>query len=130
MLQRVTGFSLADVSHWLSLSPRPAAYAMDEMPDWGYCYPMEFDWRGTMILCKLREGCTMREAASAVGITRQALLKRMNVSPEFKEAVSLARETGREERTYRIWLRHPFRGKRPPTGKGNGGKPRFSYGRR
>ena len=91
---------------------------------------MEFDWRGTMILCKLREGCTIREAAAVVGITRQAVLKRKNSSPEFADAVALARETGKEERTFRLWLRHPFRGIRPPTGKGHGGKPLFSYGRR
>lgn len=91
---------------------------------------MEFDWKGLVILCKLREGCTIREAAAAVGITRQAVLKRKNASPEFADAFALARETGREERTYRLWLRHPFRGKRPPTAKSHGGQPRFSYGRR
>ena len=45
----------------------------------------------------------------------------------------LARDTrleGQAERTFRLWLRHPFRGKRPPTGKGHGGSPRFSYGAR
>lgn len=91
---------------------------------------MEFDWRGTVILGKLREGCTIREAAAAVSITRQAVLKRKNASPEFADAVALARETGKGERTYRLWLRHPFRGKRPPTGKGHGGKPRFGVKRR
>lgn len=83
-----------------------------------------------MILCKLREGCTIREAATVVGITRQAVLKRKNACPEFADAVLAARATGKEERTYRLWLRHPFRGCRPPTDKGNGGKPRFTFGRR
>ncbi|KAB2639799.1 MAG: hypothetical protein DVB25_04950 [Verrucomicrobia bacterium] len=91
---------------------------------------MELDWRGRMILRKLEEGCTIRESAAAVGISRQAVLKRQNVSPDFAQAVVAARETGKAERTFRLWLRHPFRGKRPPTGKGRGGKPRFSYGRR
>ena len=91
---------------------------------------MEFDWRGMVILCKLWEGCTIREAAAVAGITRQAVLKRMKASLEFADAVTLAREAGKEERTFRLWLRHPFRGKRPPTGKGRAGKPRFSYGRR
>ena len=83
-----------------------------------------------MILCKLREGCTIREAAAVVGITRQAVLKRKNASSEFAEAVALAYESGRKERAYRLWLRHPFRGKRPPTGKGHGWRPKFSFGRR
>jgi hypothetical protein len=91
---------------------------------------MEFDWRGSVILMKLREGCTLREAALAAGITRQSVLKRQNASLEFREAVTAAREAGKEERTFRLWLRHPFRGRRPPAGKGHGGKPRFSYGRR
>jgi hypothetical protein len=91
---------------------------------------MELDWRGRMILRKLEEGCTIRESAAAVGISRQAVLKRKNVSPDFAQAVAAARETGKDERTFRLWLRHPFRGKRPPTGKGHGGAPRFAYGRR
>ena len=91
---------------------------------------MELDWRGRLILRKLEEGCTIRESAAAVGITRQAVLKRKNASPDFADAVEAAREAGRDERTFRLWLRHPFRGKRPPTGKGQGGIPRFSYGRR
>ena len=52
----------------------------------------------------------------------------MNGSEEFAQAVAEARLQGQAERTYRLWLRHPFRGKRPPTGKGHGGNPRFSYG--
>ena len=83
-----------------------------------------------MILRKLEEGCTIRESAAAVGISRQAVLKRKNVSQDFAQAVAAARETGKDERTFRLWLRHPFRGKRPPTGKGHGGAPRFAYGRR
>lgn len=92
--------------------------------------PMHYDWRAQITLQKLEEGCTMREAATAAGVTRQAIHKRQKLSPEFCEAVAAAREVGEAERKYRLWLRHPFRGKRPPTGKGHGGKPRFSYGRR
>jgi hypothetical protein len=90
---------------------------------------MEFDWRGKVILTKLAEGCTVTEAATAAGMTRQGVEWRWGASPEFAAAVAAARETGKEERRYRLWLRHPFRGKRPPTGKGHGGKPRFTYGR-
>lgn len=72
----------------------------------------------------------MQEVVSAIGITRQAVLKRINASFEFASAVALARDLGKYEQIFRIWLRHPFREKRPPTGKGHGGKPHFSYGRR
>ena len=88
------------------------------------------DWRHRIILTRLGEGCTYPESAAAAGISRQALWKWSNASPSFAQAVAEARETGKEERTYRLWLRHPFRGKRPPMGKGHGGKPKFTYGRR
>ena len=91
---------------------------------------MEFDWRARVILEKLREGCIVREAAHAAGITKRAVNLRMATHPDFREAVLAAREVGADERRYRCWLRHPFRGKRPPTGKGHGGKPAFTYGRR
>jgi len=97
---------------------------------WGILRPMVFDWLGRVILMKFAEGCTYREAATAAGISKQAVLKRMNVSGEFREAVTAAREAGKDERTFRLWLRHPFRGCRPPTGKGHGGKPCFTIGRR
>lgn len=91
---------------------------------------MTFDWRGQVALSKLAEGQTLTEAAKAAGITRRGLFKRRVRHPDFALAVATALEAGREERTYRLWLRHPFRGLRPPTGRGHGGKPRFKYGRR
>lgn len=83
-----------------------------------------------MILEKLAEGYTYAEAGNAAGITKRAVFKRRAASAEFAAAVAVAREAGEKERTFRLWLRHPFRGKRPPTGRGHEGKPRFSYGRR
>ena len=61
----------------------------------------------------------MKEAATAAGMTRQGIYWRCGISPDFAQAVTAARELGRDERTFRLWLRHPFRGKRPPTGKGH-----------
>ena len=52
----------------------------------------------------------------------------MKSCPEFADAVAVERAVGKDEREFRIWLRHPFRGKRPPTGKGHGGKPIFTWG--
>jgi hypothetical protein len=101
---------------------------MDEPPLLRYGPPMT-DWRGRVILQTFAEGGTLREAAAAAGISRQAVLQRMK-RPAFLAAVQAARAVGADERRYRVWLRHPFRGKRPPTGKGHGGKPAFRYGRR
>jgi hypothetical protein len=103
---------------------------MDETRFLGITLPMDFDWRAKVMIGKFAEGCTLREAARAAGITRQAVLHRFKVSPEFRAACEAAREQGRDEWTYRRWLRHPFRGLRPPNGKGHQGKPRFTYGRR
>ena len=87
-------------------------------------------WQHRLILTKLREGCTSREAAATAGIHRQSFWRWVNGSQEFAAEVAQAREVGREERTFRLWLRHPFRGMRPPTGKGHGCKPAFMHGRR
>lgn len=73
-----------------------------------------------MILAKLSEGQTVREASLAAGVHRQTFWRWLKSSPEFAKAVSTARQTGKEERTFRLWLLHPFRGKRPPNGKGQG----------
>jgi hypothetical protein len=91
---------------------------------------MNLDWRFRLILLRLGEGYTFEQAALSGRVSRQAIWKRMKSHPEFAQAVTEARETGKEERTYRLWLRHPFRGKRPPQGKGRGGPPSFTYGRR
>ena len=91
---------------------------------------MECDWRARVIFQKFREGCLYREAGSAAGTSKRAVFLRMAAHPAFREAVTLAREIGRDEWRYRRWLAHPFRGKRPPTGKGHGGQPAYRYGRR
>lgn len=87
-------------------------------------------WRHGLVVRRLAEGSTLPEAAEAAGVDRVTLWRWCRSSPEFARAVAEARAVGERERTFRLWLRHPFRGLRPPTGKGHGGKPRFSYGRR
>lgn len=77
------------------------------------------------VLSKLAEGCTFQQAAQAAGITRQAVWKMTKSSPHIRDAITEARRAGAGPRAYGIWRRHPFRGKRPPTGRGQGGKPRF-----
>jgi len=81
-----------------------------------------------MILVRLEEGQTFQQAAQSMGVSRQAIWKRMKTHPKFADAVQVARESGKSEREFRMWLNHPFRGKRPPTGKGHGGKPLFTWG--
>ena len=87
------------------------------MPVCGSIRPMDFDWRGRLILRKLEEGCTLGEAATAAGMTRQGVWWRCGVSPAFAQAVAAARDTGADERRYRAWLNHPCRGRRGPWWK-------------
>jgi hypothetical protein len=103
---------------------------MDVDASLGHCRPMKTDWRRHDVLTKLAEGYTFKIAAQVASISRMTLWRWMNSSPEFADAVAASLEAGKKERTYRAWLYHPFRGRRPPTGKGHGGKPRFTYGRR
>ena len=73
----------------------------------------------------------MREAAAAASMTRQGVWWRCRTCPGLAEAVEAARAVGREEREYRLHLRHPFLGMRPPASKMQlGWQPKYSYGRR
>lgn len=78
---------------------------------------MNLHWRYRLVLLRVEEGYTLEQAANSVDISRQAIWKRMKSYPEFAKAVVAAREVGKNEREFRIWLRHPFRGKRPPYRK-------------
>lgn len=113
----------------LTLRARPCGVDETAILDINLPMDNQFDWRGRVILEKLREGCIYREAAAAAGMTKQGVLWRMAHAPDFRQAVEAAREAGALERRYRSWLRHPFRGKRGPWWK-PGVTPAFRYGRR
>ena len=91
---------------------------------------MAFDIRARLILRLIREGNTYEDVAFTLRISRQAIHRRIQRNPDFATAIAKAREEGRPNRERHQWYRHPFRGKRPPTGKGHGGKPRFGVKRR
>ena len=110
----------------LTRPPRPAAHDGRRA---AFEVISRMDWRHRVILTKLAGGCAYLESASAAGVSRISVWNWCQSSPVFKAVAAPPRETGKDERTFRMWLRHPFRGCRPPTGKGHGGKPRFSYGR-
>lgn len=87
---------------------------------------MAFDIRARLILRLIREGNSYMDVAFTLRISQQAIHRRIQRNPDFATAITEAREEGRANRERRLWYRHPFRGKRPPTGKGHGGKPRFT----
>lgn len=91
---------------------------------------MAFDIRARLILRLIREGNTYVDVAFTLRISRQAIHRRIQRNPDFATAIAEAREEGRPNRERGLWYHHPFRGKRPPTGKGHGGKPRFGVKRR
>ena len=87
-------------------------------------------WKFRAVARVLAEGCTLAEAAVVVRANPSTLWRWRRACAEFAAAVEVARAAGRAEREFRCWLRHPFRGLRPPAGRGHGGRPRFRYGRR
>lgn len=77
------------------------------------------------IVVAVGEGATKLQAAAGEGIHRVTLARWLAKDTEFASAFNIAWERGMEERTFRQWLSHPFRGKRPPHGKGTRTTPRF-----
>ena len=73
----------------------------------------------------LAAGPTLGEAAERVGIHWQTLLRWRWESAVVPEQIEKALALGQEKRRYRLWLRHPFRGLRPPTGRDHGGMPAY-----
>jgi hypothetical protein len=109
----------------LTFPPRPGTETR-QTHDFGQIYPMAFDIRARLILRLIREGNTYVDVAFTLRISRQAIHRRIQRNPDFATAIAEAREEGRPNRERGLWYWHPFRGKRPPTGKGHGGKPRFN----
>lgn len=93
-------------------------------------YPQ--DWPERALLRKLLNGGTFSEAAKEGKISRATLWRRCRDCPSFAALVAQARLLGEKRRRYLGWLRHPFRGRRPPvTGGGTMrvGSPKWSHGR-
>jgi hypothetical protein len=84
-----------------------------------------------LILIAARFGRNLKQAAKAGGIHRATLYRWLEDNEDFSQRFAQAWEAGNERRDYRRWLAHPFRGFRPPAGKGTHhfpryGKPRIS----
>lgn len=79
------------------------------------------------IIAAVTIGATKKSAAKGAGINRRTLYRWLDDSPAFAEKFAKAWERGTKQRDYLLWLNHPFRGLRPPTGRGTRSKPRFTY---
>ncbi len=77
------------------------------------------------ILIHLRQGATKTKAAKAVGIHRVTLQRWLAKGTSFTKAFEKVWNESATKRSYQKWLHHPFRGKRPPTGKGTLAFPRY-----
>lgn len=62
----------------------------------------------------LGRGWTRRESCAYLGIHHTTFYRWLQSSAKLADAVERAEKFGREAREYRVWERHPFRGKRPP----------------
>ena len=90
----------------------------------GYEYGQE-EQIEIMILDRIGFGYTKKEAASHAGIHRTTLLRWLSRKSEFKKLFEEAWENGEKRRSLRLWLAHPFRGKRPPTSKRTRAYPKY-----
>jgi hypothetical protein len=79
------------------------------------------------VLKLIEAGANKVNAAKTVGINRRTLWDWIKRDPDFDMLFDIAWFTGRKQREYNAWLNHPYRGLRPPTGKGTRARPRFSY---
>lgn len=77
------------------------------------------------LLIAARRGLTHGQAARIGGIHRATLYRWLAADPDFAARYARAREHGSARRDYLRWLRHPFRGYRPPTGKRTRPFPRY-----
>lgn len=92
----------------------------------GLNYPMTTTTRETLkaaVIDKVLSGATKSGAA---GIDRKTLYRWLDADLDFLIEFDAAWTAAEKKRTYLLWLNHPFRGLRPPTGKGNRARPRFS----
>jgi hypothetical protein len=77
-------------------------------------------------LAAITSGATKSGAARAAGIDRKTLYRWLDADLDFLMEFDIAWAAGAKQRDYLTWLNHPFRGLRPPTGKGTRARPRFS----
>ena len=59
-------------------------------------------WRQGLVVRRLAEGCTLAQAAGGAGIDRTTRWRWCRSSPEFAQAFVMAREAGKDERTFRL----------------------------
>jgi len=78
------------------------------------------------ILSAIEQGATLASAARGVGIARLTLYRWLEADGCFHLDYYMAWEAAKKKREYLSWYKHPFRGLRPPTGKGTRSRPRFS----
>ena len=89
-------------------------------------------WPKRSILMALLRGGTFSAAAKEGRISRATLWRWCRDSVNFAILVNEARRIGAERRRYFVWLRHPFRGRRPPCADTGTAivrpKPKWTYG--
>ncbi|MFT6575070.1 MAG: hypothetical protein ACJA16_003267 [Akkermansiaceae bacterium] len=79
-----------------------------------------------MAIAHAAAGATKTGAARSAGVARRTLYRWLDADLDLLMEFHAAWTAAEKKRTYRLWLNHPFRGLRPPTGKGTRSRPRFS----
>lgn len=78
-----------------------------------------------IILNAISQGYTKSKAAERAGIHRSTLFRWLDRKKDFADAFAKAWKAGSERRSFLLWLKHPFRGKRPPGTKRTRAFPRY-----
>ena len=63
----------------------------------------------------LTGGMTRREVSAHAGVHPSTFYDWLKNRPDFARAVKEAEARGKDIREKRLWLNHPFRGRRPPV---------------
>jgi hypothetical protein len=69
------------------------------------------------LVALIERGRSRRSAALAVKISPKTLQRWLRYDLHVRELISAAEEKGRPLAAYAAWVRHPFRGLRPPRSK-------------
>ena len=82
--------------------------------------------RKEIAIAQATAGATKTAAAGAAGVNCRTLYRWRLHDLDFAMDFDVAWTTGAKQRDYLAWLNHPFRGRKPPRGRGTRAIPRYA----
>ncbi|MCX8237560.1 MAG: helix-turn-helix domain-containing protein [Akkermansiaceae bacterium] len=78
-----------------------------------------------VVIAHIAAGDNKVQAARAAGVNRRTISRWLCGDIYFAMDLDEAWDKGAKRRDYMAWYNHPFRGRRPPTGRGTRAMPRY-----